>query len=189
MHYIDSILKRISTLIHFMIVKLFHFGHFSFKGISVVSNSSHFTINDQGRITVGKNIGIRRNCEISVSEKGKINLEDKVFMNNGCIVVSHCQISVGGGTRLGPNVMIFDHDYNFKDRTAFEKGMHISRPVFIGKNCWIGAGTIILKGSHIGDNCVIGAGSVIKGIYGDNTLIVQKRDEFNKMIMESNRKI
>lgn len=57
MHYIDSILKRISTLMHFMIVKMFHLGHFSFKGISVVSNSTHFTINDQGCITIGKILG------------------------------------------------------------------------------------------------------------------------------------
>ncbi len=189
MHYIDSILKRISTLIHFMIVKMFHLGHFSFKGISVVSNSTHFTINDQGCISIGKNIGIRRNCELSVSENGKIDLEDKVFMNNGCMLVSHCQIFVGGGTRLGPQVMIFDHDYNYKDRTAFEKGKHVSEPITIGKNCWIGAGTIILKGSQIGDNCVVGAGSVIKGVYANDTLIIQKNDEFNKMITNKDRNV
>ena len=177
MHYIDSILKRISTLIHFIIVKMFHVGHFSFKGISVVSNSTHFTINDQGCITLGKNIGIRRNCELSVSENGKIDLEDNVFMNNGCMVVYHCQISVGGGTRLGPQVMIFDHDYNYKDRTAFEKGKHVSKPIIIGKNCWIGAGTIILKGSQIGNNCVVGAGSIIKGHYKDNSIIIQRKYE------------
>mgnify|MGYP003249370727 FL=1 len=66
MHYLDSILKRINTLIHLTIVKMLHRGQFSFKGISVVNNSSHFTINDQGHIIIGKNIGIRRNCEVSV---------------------------------------------------------------------------------------------------------------------------
>lgn len=182
MHYLDSILKRINTLIHLTIVKMLHRGQFSFKGISVVNNSSHFTINDQGHIIIGKNIGIRRNCEVSVSENGKINIEDNVFMNNGCMVVVHCQISVGDGTRLGPQVMIFDHDYNYKDRDAFKEGSHISAPVIIGKNCWIGAGTIILKGSQIGDNCVVGAGCVLKGNYADDSLIIQKRDELNKLI-------
>ena len=185
MHYINSIFKRIGTMIHVMIVKIFHIGHFSFKGFLVVSSSSHFTINDQGCITMGKNIGIRRNCEVSVSENGKIHLENNVFMNNGCMIVSHCQISVGEGTRLGPQVMIFDHDYNYKDKMAYEKGQHISESITIGKNCWIGAGTIILKGSRIGDNCVIGAGSVIKGIYEKDSLIIQKREEFNKAIIEN----
>jgi len=34
-------------------------------------------------------------------------------------------------------------------------------PIHIGKNCWIGAGTLILPGVTIGDNTVIGAGSVV----------------------------
>ena len=31
----------------------------------------------------------------------------------------------------------------------------------IGKNCWIGAGAILLPGVTVGDNTVIGAGSVV----------------------------
>ena len=31
----------------------------------------------------------------------------------------------------------------------------------IGKNCWIGAGAVILPGVTIGDNTVVGAGSVV----------------------------
>ena len=42
-----------------------------------------------------------------------------------------------------------------------EKGYQYNMPVSIGKNCWIGAGAIILPGVQIGDNVVIGAGSVV----------------------------
>ena len=34
-------------------------------------------------------------------------------------------------------------------------------PVKIGKNCWLGAGVVVLPGVSIGDNTVIGAGSVV----------------------------
>ena len=34
-------------------------------------------------------------------------------------------------------------------------------PVRIGKNCWLGAGVIILPGITIGDDVVVGAGSVV----------------------------
>ena len=36
-----------------------------------------------------------------------------------------------------------------------------SAPVVIGEDCFIGAGTTILKGVTIGDRVVIGAGSVV----------------------------
>ena len=34
-------------------------------------------------------------------------------------------------------------------------------PVRIGRNCWLGAGVIVLPGITIGDNTVVGAGSVV----------------------------
>lgn len=34
-------------------------------------------------------------------------------------------------------------------------------PVTIGRNCWLGAGVIVMPGVSIGDNSVIGAGSVV----------------------------
>ena len=184
MHHISALLKRICTIVHLIYIKILHIKSFSFSGISIIGNSTRFTIIDKGRIVLGKNIGIRRNCEIAVSEKGIINFEDNVFLNNGCMIVSHCSISIGAGTRLGPMVMVYDHDYDYTDRIAFESGKHISEAINIGKNCWIGAGAIILKGSQIGNNCVIGAGAVIKGSYKDNSIIVQKRIEEISEIVE-----
>lgn len=37
------------------------------------------------------------------------------------------------------------------------------KDVVIGRNVFVGTGSIILKGTVIGDNTVIGAGSVVSG--------------------------
>ena len=39
--------------------------------------------------------------------------------------------------------------------------MQYNMDVHIGKNVWIGAGSVILPGVTIGDNSVIGAGSIV----------------------------
>ena len=39
--------------------------------------------------------------------------------------------------------------------------MQFNMPIHIGRNCWLGAGVIVLPGVTIGDNSVIGAGSVV----------------------------
>jgi len=44
------------------------------------------------------------------------------------------------------------------------------------RNCWIGANTVILRGTTIGDNSVIGAGCVLKGEYPAGAIIIQKRE-------------
>ena len=42
-----------------------------------------------------------------------------------------------------------------------QQGYQYNAPGYIGKNCWIGAGVVIVPGVKIGDNTVIGAGSVV----------------------------
>ena len=80
---------------------------------------------------------------------------------------------IGEGTEFGPSVYLYDHDHDY--RVGLKEEKFLSAPVVIGKNCWIGANTVILRGTVIGDNCVIGAGSVIKGCFPDKSVIVQRR--------------
>ena len=41
------------------------------------------------------------------------------------------------------------------------EGIEIAKPITVGDNVWIGAGSTVLAGVTIGDNTVIGAGSVV----------------------------
>lgn len=177
MHYIKAIISRICSLVHMIGLKMIYINSITFSGISIISNSSRFVVSHKGKINIGKNVGVRRYCEFSASENGKLVLGDNTFYNNGCMIVAHKSITIGEGTRLGPSVMIYDHDYDYKDEKMFQEGKHKTKEIVIGKNCWIGAGTIILRGSVLGDGCIVGAGSVIKGQYGCNQIIIQKRED------------
>lgn len=183
MHLVRACLNRIFTYIHKKIWACLSLGKISFGKAGVIGSNTHFTINDNGKISVGKNIGIRRGCEFSASENGKISIGDNVFFNNACMVISHDNIIIGDNTKFGPGVMIFDHDYDFKNENNYRVGKHKSTPIIIGENCWIGAGTIILRGTKVGDNCVVGAGGILKGVYDDNNLVIQKKEEFLKEII------
>lgn len=74
---------------------------------------------------------------------------------------------------LGPNVLIYDHDHAYQERV--QTSDYLVEEVIIGERCWIGAGSIILRGTRIGDKCVIAAGSVVKGDVPAETLLIQKR--------------
>ena len=60
-------------------------------------------------------------------------------------------VHIGDYTIITPGVHIFTHD--------FVKREHVS--TYIGSNCFLGAGAIILPGVRVGDHCVIAAGSVV----------------------------
>jgi len=83
-----------------------------------------------------------------------------VYANFNLTCVDDTHIYVGDYTMIGPNVTIASAGHPICPELR-EKGYQYNIPVRIGKNCWLGAGVIVLPGVTIGDNTVIGAGSVV----------------------------
>ena len=70
-------------------------------------------------------------------------------------------IHIGDGTYVAFDSAILSHDMS----------RLIHRDVYIGKNCFIGARSIILPGVRIGDEVVVAAGSVVTKDVPDNSLV------------------
>ena len=85
---------------------------------------------------------------------------DHVYANFNLTLVDDTHIYVGDHTMIGPNVIIATGGHPVLPELR-EQGYQYNMPVHIGRNCWIGAGAIILPGVTIGDNTVVGAGSVV----------------------------
>ncbi len=83
-----------------------------------------------------------------------------VYANFNLTLVDDTHIYVGDYTMFGPNVTVATAGHPIQPDLR-RKGMQYNAPVRIGRNCWIGAGSLILPGVTIGDNVVIGAGSVV----------------------------
>jgi Acetyltransferase (isoleucine patch superfamily) len=181
MKLVRAVWRRAISFFRKCIVLLFNPKKLKIGINSIIQRNVKFEIFDKGSIYIGNNIGIRENCLFSVAENGKIDIGDNCFFNRGCIVASHLNIFIGDGTKFGPGVFVYDHDYDFKNEDPTLRSKHITSPVVIGKNCWIGAGTVILRGTKIGDNSVVGAGAVIKGEYKENSLVIQKRDTISEL--------
>lgn len=89
-----------------------------------------------------------------------VHFGKKVYANFNLTLVDDTHIYVGDYTMLGPNVTIATAGHPILPALR-EKAYQYNMPVHIGRNCWIGAGAIILPGVTIGDNTVIGAGSIV----------------------------
>lgn len=83
-----------------------------------------------------------------------------VYANFNLTLVDDTHIYVGDYTMIGPNVTIATAGHPILPQLR-EKGYQYNMPVRIGRNCWIGAGAILLPGVTVGDNTVVGAGSVV----------------------------
>lgn len=89
-----------------------------------------------------------------------VHFGNGVYANFNLTLVDDTHIYVGDHTMLGPNVTLATAGHPIYPPLR-EKDYQYNVPVRIGKNCWLGAGVIVMPGVTIGDNAVIGAGSVV----------------------------
>lgn len=89
-----------------------------------------------------------------------VHLGNNVYANFGLTLVDDTHIYVGDNTMFGPNVTVATAGHPILPQLR-EKAYQFNMPVRIGRNCWIGAGVVIVPGVSIGDNSVIGAGAVV----------------------------
>lgn len=100
-----------------------------------------------------------------------VHFGKNIYANFNLTLVDDTHIYVGDYTLFGPNVTIATAGHPTLPELR-EKGYQYNAPVRIGRNCWIGAGVIIVPGVTIGDNVVVGAGSVVTKDLPSNVVAV-----------------
>ncbi len=89
-----------------------------------------------------------------------ITVGDNFYSNHGMIITDGAKVTFGDNVFIAPNCCFTTAEHAI-DPEMRKAGVEIAKPITVGNNVWIGAGSIILAGVEIGDNTVIGAGSVV----------------------------
>lgn len=94
---------------------------------------------------------------------------ENCFANFNFTVLDCCPITIGNDVFFGPNCMLAapihpliseERKMRFKpDGTAYD--LEYAAPITIGDGCWLASNVTVCGGVTIGKNCVIGAGSVV----------------------------
>ena len=138
-------------------------------------NFQQITIDPTAHVELGQDITLRSFVCLEVGNGATLKLGNRVFFNNHCSIRCEHHIEIGKDTMFGDGVRIFDHNHQYSnyhvEKIAFNYGK-----ISIGKNCWIGANVVILKGVTIGDNVIIGAGAVIHKDIPSNSIVVSKEE-------------
>lgn len=153
------------NFIRLPIIKLLSGLRFKCSLIQLISPSCDLEIGENGTLHIYGRMHAEKNTLISV-RKGNLRCGD-IFINRNSMIVCRDSITIGNGTTIGPNTVIYDHDHDVLNRGGLK-----TSPVIIGERVWIGAGCAILKGVHIGNDAVIGAGTVVTKDVQEKTLLI-----------------
>jgi acetyltransferase-like isoleucine patch superfamily enzyme len=95
------------------------------------------------------------------SPEAVIRFGNRVLLT-GTRLSCQARIDVGDGAGLS-DARIMDTDFHALEtggRLRYNTG-GVAKPITIGPNAWLGAGSMVLKGVSIGENSVVGAGAVV----------------------------
>ncbi len=101
------------------------------------------------------------------------------YANFNLTILDTCPVTIGDNVMCGPNTSLVTplHPLLPEQRNArLQKDGKIAdieygAPITIGDNCWLASNVTVCPGVTIGKNCVIGAGSVVTKNIPDNSLV------------------
>lgn len=104
-----------------------------------------------------------------VSLQGNIEIGEKTEVSMYSRVASMGLVKIGSHVLMGPHVFIADYNHEYHNPTipvmyqgnSFTPKADGSPNLVIGDGTWIGTNVVIVGNIHIGKNCVIGANSVV----------------------------
>jgi Hexapeptide repeat of succinyl-transferase len=95
---------------------------------------------------------------------------------SGVAICAAMSIEIGSECLLGADVQIFDTDFHkiAPENRCYDSSPELIKcaPVIIEDNVFIGTGSKVMKGVKIGRNCVIGAGSIVSKDIPANSIAV-----------------
>ena len=156
------------------------------KGVPIIFNKGG------ARLKIGENVTVKssflsnlvglysRTIIVTRAPRAVIEIGNNVGIS-GATIYARKGIYIGDNTCIGGNCKILDNDFHpidMEDRIRLLNDVHggdsnliPTREIHVGKNCFLGCNSIILKGTVLGDGCVVGAGAVVSGKFEENCVI------------------
>ncbi len=116
----------------------------------------------------------------------KVTIGDRCQISQGVQISCSSSVTIGNDVGIGPYSMINDstHGHALNGVPFLQQDLR-SKPIVIEDGTVLGFGTIVLPGVHIGKNCMIGAYSIIAKDIPDNTVVVNHSDLSMRDMKES----
>lgn len=108
-----------------------------------------------------------KNVDKTVYYGGHSFISSDLIAGRYVFIGPHCNIypnvTIGDYSMLANHVSIIggDHDYKIAGTPMIFAGRENTKETVIGRDCWVGAYSIIMCGVKIGDGSIIAAGSVV----------------------------
>lgn len=148
---------------------------FGFGNVGIVDKKySRTLIEINGNIIFKNRANFGYGSKISIGENGILKIGDRFEISANSAIICFESVTIEDNVLFSWDILAMDTDFHQTLNTKTnEINYHISRPIYLGTNTWVGARSILLKGTCVPANTIIGAGSLLTKEYNieENSLL------------------
>lgn len=141
-----------------------------------IHNSAFLEVFDKSKLVFSGSFSINKYVNIFLNEGSELTLGEHVYIGDySTIRATRTSVFIGDHTIVGQDVKILatNHAFINRDQLIHEQDIDLVKiGVHIGRDCWLGAGSIILPGVTLGNGVVVGAGAVVTKSFPDYSVVV-----------------
>ena len=142
------------------------------EGVRLGLDARLLTPDGERRAKIGANAVVRG--VIRCEGEGRCEIGSEAYVGDDAIISALTSVHIGEGTLLAHGAQVFDNDTHPID--AAERRAHFrsilklgprrefpvgARPVRIGRDCWLGFGSSVMKGVTVGDEAILAAAAMV----------------------------
>lgn len=181
------ILTKLGWLFHKLFYKLYVSVHslFAYGQLETLRRHGHFIgsnvrlgnhakihVLPGGKVSIGNNSKIEEYSIVIVEKGGSLVIGENCYLSRNLFLGCSKSIIIGDNVAIGGYVTIIDTNKKFDDasRLIIEQG-HVSIPVVIESDVWIGGNSTLLAGSYLSQHSIVAANSLVRAKVSPNTLV------------------
>lgn len=116
----------------------------------------------KGPVSAGNNCVFYDNLVLRCHKEGEIILGDGVMLDHYVLIQCNARVEIGAGAYIGPYCVLRDTNHLFHGTDVhWRLTPHLTKPIVIGEESYIGPRCYIMPGVSIGKGAVIGPSSVV----------------------------
>lgn len=130
---------------------------------------------DRTLLCIEGTLTFKGKCKIGMASRlmvyGHLELGENFLISGDATIICAEKIFIGDNTTLAWESIVMDTDHH--EVYDYDGAcINPNKEVVIGKNVWIGARSMVLKGCRISDGCIIGANTTLTKSFSEEKVVI-----------------
>jgi acetyltransferase-like isoleucine patch superfamily enzyme len=143
------------------------------EGFLHLQAGARLIVEPGGRLEAGRGVLIKNDAVVYVKRGARLVLGDRFALGHHGEISVNERVEIGADTFTAPYCYVTDSNHRYDDPAVPIRRQPMDvHPTVIGRDVWLGRGSMVLAGASVPDGCVVGAGAIVTKAHAPGDVIV-----------------